>query len=76
MWTPDPSQIITSEDRLNEAWSALRSERDVRIAATDWTQLPDAPCDPLLWQEYRQALRDLPANTTDPHNPEWPDEPR
>jgi hypothetical protein len=24
------------------------------------------------WLDYRQALRDLPANTTDPSNPAWP----
>ena len=24
------------------------------------------------WLDYRQALRDLPANTTDPENPVWP----
>ena len=24
------------------------------------------------WLDYRQALRDLPANTTDPSNPTWP----
>jgi len=27
------------------------------------------------WLDYRQALRDLPANTTDPENPIWPDAP-
>jgi hypothetical protein len=25
--------------------------------------------------DYRQALRDLPANTTDPENPVWPTAP-
>lgn len=72
--------IRTAEQKaaeaLDEAWASLRAERDARIAATDWTQLPDAPCDPLTWQAYRQALRDLPDNTTDPHNPEWPEKPQ
>ena len=27
------------------------------------------------WLDYRQALRDLPANTTDPENPVWPTPP-
>jgi len=27
------------------------------------------------WLDYRQALRDLPANTTDPENPVWPEMP-
>lgn len=62
-------------EALAAAWEALRAERDRRIAKTDWTQLPDAPCDHIPWQTYRQALRDLPANTPDPFNPEWPAEP-
>jgi len=28
-----------------------------------------------VWMDYRQALRDLPANTTDPANPDWPVKP-
>ena len=27
------------------------------------------------WATYRQALRDLPANTSDPANPTWPTKP-
>ena len=27
------------------------------------------------WKTYRQALRDLPSNTTDPFNPTWPTKP-
>ena len=27
------------------------------------------------WLDYRQALRDLPSNTTDPSNPVWPTPP-
>jgi len=28
--------------------------------------------DHAAWAAYRQALRDLPANTADPRNPVWP----
>ena len=27
------------------------------------------------WKTYRQALRDLPSNTSDPANPTWPTKP-
>ena len=43
---------------------------------SDWTQgsdVPDAIKTP--WATYRQKLRDLPANTSDPNNPSWPTEP-
>lgn len=59
-------------DAIARAWDTLRSERHARLAATDWTQVADAPVDHTAWAAYRQALRDLPANTTDPRNPVWP----
>lgn len=54
------------------AWDAFRRERNARLSASDWTQVPDAPVDRTAWAAYRQALRDLPDNTTDPRNPVWP----
>jgi len=65
------------------ALTALRTERNNRLAECDWVvaraversddgfglQLPQD------WMQYRQALRDLPANTADPANPVWPTKP-
>lgn len=58
------------------AWERLRAERDERLRACDWTQLPDVP-EPtrLAWLTYRQALRDLPDTTADPFAPIWPTPP-
>jgi hypothetical protein len=53
----------------------LRAERDRLLAASDWTVLSDSPTSTAAWKTYRQALRDLPANTTDPSNPVWPTPP-
>ena len=56
----------------------FRGERTGRITGTDWTQLPDAPLTDAKkaeWVTYRQALRDLPANTSDPANPTYPTKP-
>jgi len=58
-----------------EAWRNLRIERNRLLVASDWTQVADASVDNLEWAGYRQALRDLPANTTDPSNPVWPTPP-
>lgn len=47
-----------------ELFQMLRSERDRRLAATDYLLMPDYPLDDTLKgavQAYRQALRDLPA---------------
>ena len=58
----------------------LRQERDRRLVATDITVLPDRwesmnNDSKTAWSVYRQALRDLPANTPDPTNITWPTEP-
>ena len=43
----------------------LRAERDQLIVATDWRATVDYPgSDQAAWLTYRQALRDLPANST------------
>jgi len=57
------------------SWSVFRRERNRRLAACDWTQVPDAPVDQAAWAAYRQQLRDLPFNTSDPRNPIWPEQP-
>lgn len=54
---------------------AIRSERDARIAACDWTQLPDAPLTAeakAAWAAYRQQLRDITAQAGFPQVVEWP----
>ena len=49
-------------DATNEQkWEQIKLWRNTQLALSDWTQLPDAPTDKTAWAEYRQALRDLPA---------------
>ena len=41
--------------------TVIKTERNSRLASTDWTQLPDIPQPTRdLWEPYRQALRDMP----------------
>lgn len=56
-------------------WDGVRAERDRRLAASDWTQVADAPVDAAAWAVYRQELRDIPQNWNDPDLVEWPEEP-
>ena len=45
---------------FDRALSALRSKRNSLLSASDWTVLSDSPVqDKLIWQSYRQSLRDL-----------------
>lgn len=47
--------------------SAVKEERNKRLAATDWTQLPDIPeATKTKWEPYRQALRDMPQDPSFP----------
>lgn len=66
---------VIEAQEIDMAWRKLRSRRAHLLYACDWTQVPDAPVDHAAWAAYRQALRDLPANTDDPRNPQWPSPP-
>ena len=57
-----------------QALVRLRTTRNQLLAETDYLALSDATLtdDMKLW---RQTLRDLPANTSDPANPVWPTKP-
>lgn len=50
----------------------VRADRNDRLAACDWTQLPDSPVDGQAWLAYRQALRDLTKQAGFPQTVEWP----
>tara|TARA_R100001443_G_scaffold44611_1_gene57615 strand:+ start:607 stop:927 length:321 start_codon:yes stop_codon:yes gene_type:complete len=56
------------------AWHVLRSKRTRLLSDTDYLALSDATLTDDM-KTYRQTLRDLPANTTDPANPVWPTKP-
>ena len=61
---------------IESALENLREERDKLLAESDWTQNRDVILsNDAEWAAYRQALRDLPANTEDPNNPVWPTKP-
>jgi len=54
----------------------VRTERNRLLGESDWTQNRDVVLsNDAEWKTYRQALRDLPANTTDWTNPPWPTKP-
>ena len=55
-------------------FKALRFERNRLLAETDYLALSDSTLTDEM-RTYRQALRDLPANTADPANPVWPVKP-
>lgn len=64
----NPTFLTFNETSIPDDWyfERLRLWRDAQLKATDWTQLPDAVCDKAAWATYRDALRNLPSQSTDP----------
>tara|TARA_R110000851_G_scaffold85820_2_gene186430 strand:+ start:278 stop:610 length:333 start_codon:yes stop_codon:yes gene_type:complete len=71
---PTDSEINAEVSRLTtaEPLRLLRLERNKRLLDTDWWAVSDRTITDAE-TTYRQALRDLPANTDDPANPSWPE---
>ena len=63
-----------AEIATENAWGKLRYERNQLLAETDHLALSDHVLSAEM-TAYRQALRDLPANTADPANPVFPTKP-
>ena len=73
--TAAQQELLYKAQKDAAQWDSVRTDRNARLAACDWTQLPDAPVDAEAWAVYRQALRDI----TDQNNPlevVWPTAPQ
>jgi hypothetical protein len=78
----EPGRYTISADGLNaqplestseELWLDIRVRRAALLTACDWTQLPDVPASTSAgWASYRQELRDIPSNFSDPADVVWP----
>ena len=77
---PLTAEEIAARDAYNqnvlpgELLAELRLKRNQLLTETDYLALVDSTLTDEM-QAYRQALRDLPANTVDPANPVWPTKP-
>jgi hypothetical protein len=58
-----------------EQAKAVRSERNAKLAAYDWTQLADSTVNKTAWATYRQALRDVTGQEGFPWTITWPTQP-
>ena len=57
---------------VKAGYGSAWSNHKLRLAATDYYMLPDAPSAPDGLLEYRQALRDVTAQGGFPLSVEWP----
>jgi hypothetical protein len=80
-WVDVPGVMNDAEgaaaDLLRRADEA-RALRAAKLAASDWSMLPDVPLDEAAqaaWATYRQALRDVTDQAGFPDQIDWPVEP-
>jgi hypothetical protein len=81
LWTIDASAKTVTRNADVEAaaatalaWEQTRIKRNQLLTESDWRGMSDLTMSD-AWKTYRQALRDLPANTADPTDVTWPTKP-
>jgi len=58
-----------------EQAKSVRTSRTEKLKDCDWTQISDSTADKTAWATYRQALRDVTAQSGFPWTITWPDAP-
>lgn len=75
-WTIQTATAEEVYERTELLASQVRTERNTRLTACDWTQLPDVTLVTKSdWATYRQALRDITTQPGFPVTITWPQVP-
>jgi len=72
-WDLQEAEYAAGAD--DRAAAEVRTERDAKLAETDWTQVADAPVSQEDWAAYRALLRSIPEQEGFPNEVTWPVEP-
>ena len=76
-----PAQTAAEQETAYKAMKdaeqakAVRQTRTEKLKDSDWTQIADSTADKAAWATYRQALRDITAQSGFPWTITWPDAP-
>jgi hypothetical protein len=76
-----PAQTAAEQETAYKAMKDAEQAKSVRTTRTeklkdcDWTQIADSTADKTAWATYRQALRDITAQSGFPWTITWPDAP-
>ena len=73
------TKIIKDDDALTayqtaDKWKSVRNDRNRRLAETDYLALKDNTLSTAM-KEYRNKLRSVPQDNSDPDNISWPTKP-
>jgi len=69
-WDAQEEEYAAGAD--DRAAAEVRKERDAKLAETDWTASTDVTMTAEM-TAYRQALRDVPAQSGFPNTIDWPE---
>ena len=74
------AKAVTDAEALQQHAAQMRDQRDGLLLKCDWVELPSAAAREsaeslAAWATYRQALRDIPAQSGFPWTITWPDAP-
>lgn len=75
IYTLTAAEIAALQPTSEQLAAEARTQRNQLLAASDWTQVIDAPVDQAVWATYRQALRDITSQAGFPTTIDWPVEP-
>jgi hypothetical protein len=72
-WLVTNASAEIVQDRYESQCAEIRNIRNIKLTECDWTQGKDIPDSvSLVWQGYRQQLRDLTSQNGFPFSVEWP----
>ena len=75
VWTVRDMTTDEVTSRNEGQAASVRTDRNDKLSASDWTQVADAPVDKAAWATYRQALRDVTQQSGFPWTITWPTQP-
>jgi len=73
--TAAENEAIYKAAKDAEQAKSVRTSRNDKLKESDWTQVADATVNKASWATYRQALRDITAQSGFPWTITWPDAP-
>lgn len=69
--------VLVEKLRQEITWDQIKKERNALLLESDWTQLPDVNLNNKEeWKIYRQELRNITNNFTDPPSVVFPSKPK
>ena len=73
-WTTKGNIALQPDDQ--NTWLEIRNTRNLILQSSDWVLLIDSPlttAEKNIWKTYRQKLRDIPQDFSEPSAVIWPD---